>query len=79
MPVTLTKLKSGKIKVSTPGGIKAHAASLTKAKAQKRLLQAIEHDPTFVPRKQKAANRFKTFQKGFREATSNLGIRRKKK
>lgn len=72
MPVKITKLKGGKVSVRTPGGIKSKSTSLKKAKAQQRLLQAIEHDPTFVPR-----NKFKEFQKGFRKTTSGLGIRRK--
>lgn len=72
MPVRLKKVKGG-IQVSTPGGIKSKKTSLKKAKAQQRLLMAIEKDPTFVPR-----NKFKEFQKGFRKATSGLGIRRKK-
>lgn len=76
MPVKITKLKSGKVSVRTPGGIKAHGTSLKKAKSQERLLNAVEHG--FVPRKQKVANKFKEFQKGFRKATSGLGIRRKK-
>ena len=77
MPVKLKKVKGG-IQVRTPGGIKSKATTLKKATAQQRLLNAIEHDPTFVPGKQKAASRFKLFQKGFRAATSNFGIRRKK-
>ena len=51
MPVKLRKLKSGKVRVSTPGGVKAKATTLAKAKKQKRLLNAIEHG--FKPRKRK--------------------------
>jgi hypothetical protein len=43
MPVKTRKLKSGKVRVSTPGGVKAKAATPAKAKAQKRLLLAVEH------------------------------------
>lgn len=43
MPVKLTKLKGGKVKVSTSGGTKAKATTLSKAKAQERLLNAVEH------------------------------------
>ncbi len=50
MPVTKTKLKSGKVRVSTPGGVKSKSTTLAKAKAQERLLNAIEHNPDFKPR-----------------------------
>jgi hypothetical protein len=43
MPVTEKKLKSGKIQVSTPNGVKAKATTKTKADAQKHLLNAIDH------------------------------------
>jgi hypothetical protein len=43
MPVKLTKLPSGKVKVSTPSGTKAKATTPKKAEAQKVLLNAIEH------------------------------------
>lgn len=43
MPVKKKKLKSGKVRVSTPGGVKAKATTPTKAKKQERLLNAIEH------------------------------------
>ena len=51
MPVTKTKLPSGKVRVSTPGGVKAKATTPTKAKKSERLLNAIDHG--FVPRKSK--------------------------
>ena len=51
MPVTLSKVKDGKVKVSTPGGTKAKATTMEKAKDQERLLNAIEHNPNFKPRK----------------------------
>ena len=53
MPVTTRKLKSGKVRVSTPHGVKAKATTPAKAKAQKRLLNAIEHGwhPTGKPAK----------------------------
>lgn len=53
MPVKLTKLPGGKVKVSTPGGTKAKGTSMKNAKAQERLLNAIEHNPDFKPRKKK--------------------------
>ncbi len=42
MPVKLTKLDH-KYKVSTPHGTKAKGTTLKKAKAQERLLNAVEH------------------------------------
>ncbi len=42
MPVKLTKL-DGKVRVSTPHGVKSKGTTMAKAKAQKRLLQGIEH------------------------------------
>jgi hypothetical protein len=47
MPVKLRKLKSGKVRVSTPGGVKAKATTPAKAKSQERLLNAVEHNPEF--------------------------------
>ncbi len=51
MPVKLTKLPSGKVRVSTPNQIHAKGTTLEKAEAQKRLLQGVEHG--MVPRKKK--------------------------
>lgn len=50
MPVKVTKVKGG-YKVSTPHGTKAKKTTKKKAMKQKRLLNAIEHDPNFTPRK----------------------------
>ena len=41
-PVKITKVKGG-VRVSTPHGVKAKKTTLGKAKAQVRLLNAIEH------------------------------------
>jgi hypothetical protein len=49
MPVTIRK-KNGH-EVRTPGGVKAKSTTKEKAEAQKRLLDAIEHNPGFKPRK----------------------------
>lgn len=51
MPVKLTKLPSGKVKVSTPSGTKAKATTMEKAKSQEKLLNAVEHGwtPTGKP------------------------------
>lgn len=43
MPITLRKLANGKVRVSTPGGVKSKASSLKNAIRQKRLLNAVEH------------------------------------
>jgi hypothetical protein len=43
MPVKITKSKGGCVKVSTPNGVKAKCTTPAKAKAQKRLLNAVEH------------------------------------
>lgn len=51
MPWTISKLPSGKYRVSTPHGVKARATSKSKAESQIRLLRAIEHG--FVPKKRR--------------------------
>lgn len=43
MPVRQTKLASGKVRVTTPHGVKAKATTPEKAAAQTRLLNAVEH------------------------------------
>lgn len=43
MPVKLSKLKGGKVRVSTPNGTKAKATTPEKAKRQRNLLNAVEH------------------------------------
>lgn len=47
MPVKITKLKGGKVRVSTPNGVKAKSTTPENAKKQARLLNAVEHG--FVP------------------------------
>lgn len=42
MPAKITKTKHG-YTVSTPGGVKGRKMTLRKAKAQARLLNAVEH------------------------------------
>ena len=60
MPVTKRKISKGKnkgkVRVSTPGGVKAKATTPAKAAAQERLLNAVEHGwkPTGKKRKKKA-------------------------
>ena len=51
MPVKVTKHDG--YRVSTPGGVKAKSTTRTKAMAQKRLLNAVEHGwkPTGAPAK----------------------------
>jgi hypothetical protein len=43
MPVTLRKLSNGKVRVSTPNGVHSKGTTPEKAKAQERLLNAVEH------------------------------------
>ncbi len=43
MPVKMRKVRGGKGRVSTPGGVKAKATTVKKWKAQERLLNAVEH------------------------------------
>lgn len=43
MPVTEQKLANGKVRVSTPGGVKSKGSTPANAKAQTRLLNAVEH------------------------------------
>ena len=47
MPYTTRKLKSGKVRVSSPSGVRAKATTPAKAKRQVRLLNALEHNPDF--------------------------------
>lgn len=42
MPVKLTKVKGGKVRVSTPGGTKAKGTTPAKAERQRRLLEGVE-------------------------------------
>ena len=50
MPVKIRKKADGRYEVRTPGGVKAKSTTRAKAKAQERLLNAIEHNPNFAPR-----------------------------
>ena len=50
MPTKVKKVDGG-YRVSTPGGVKAKRTTKKKAKAQKRLLNAIDHG--FKPRRAK--------------------------
>ncbi len=43
MPVTVTKLKSGKYRVKTPNQVHAKATSKKKALGQERILNMVEH------------------------------------
>lgn len=43
MPYKETKLKSGKIKVTSPNGVKSKGSTPRNAKRQVRLLRAIDH------------------------------------
>lgn len=50
MPYTMQK-KGALYSVRTPHGVKSKGTTKEKALKQVRLLQAIEHDPNFKPRK----------------------------
>lgn len=50
MPYSSKKVGKNKVQVRSPHGIKAKGTTPAKAKAQMRLLNAIEHDPSFKPR-----------------------------
>jgi len=43
MPAKVTKNKSGGYRVATPNGVHAKSTTKAKAKAQQRLLNAIDH------------------------------------
>jgi hypothetical protein len=47
MPYNKTKLKGGKVRVTSPSGVRAKATTPAKADAQLRLLRGIEHNPEF--------------------------------
>ena len=53
MPVKMTKLPGGKVRVTTPNGTKAKATTSAKAKAQERLLNAVEHSDWKPSKKKK--------------------------
>ena len=50
MPVKIRKAGK-KYRVSTPGGVKAKGTTRGKAEAQKRLLDTIDHNPSFRPKR----------------------------
>ena len=54
MPVRIRKVGGGKVRVSTPSGIKSKATTPAKAKRQEGLLNAIEHNPSFKPGRKRA-------------------------
>lgn len=43
MPVKKRRLPSGRVRVSTPGGVKAKATTPAKARRQANLLRGVEH------------------------------------
>lgn len=57
MPAKITKTKNGKYRVTTPNGTHAKGTTKAKAKAQQRLLNAIDHG--FVPTHKKGKGRKK--------------------
>jgi hypothetical protein len=59
MPYTETKLKSGKVKVTSPHGVKSKGSTPKNAERQVRLLNAIDHGfkPTGAPARDKLKHR----------------------
>ena len=57
MPVKITRVTGTRFRVSTPGGVKAKSTSKTKAQAQARLLNAVEHNPKWKPTGKKSRRR----------------------
>lgn len=55
MPVKMTRVGRGKVRVSTPGGVKAKATTPAKARRQANLLRGVEHGwkPTGKPARKK--------------------------
>jgi hypothetical protein len=53
MPVKIKSIGKGRVRVSTPNGVKAKSTTPAKAKAQERLLNAVDHGwtPTRVLKK----------------------------
>jgi hypothetical protein len=49
MPYSARKLKSGKVRVTSPSGVRSKATTPAKAKRQMRLLRALDHG--FKPRR----------------------------
>jgi hypothetical protein len=52
MPVKIKSVGKGKVRVSTPNGVKAKSTTPAKAERQKHLLNAVEHSdwrPTGAP------------------------------
>jgi ribosomal protein S6E (S10) len=62
MPEKITKLKSGKYKVKTPGGVKSKGTTLRNAMAQARLLRAVEHGWKPTKKKAKGIEKAKTMR-----------------
>jgi hypothetical protein len=56
MPSKIRKKNGYQVKSPT-GRVHAKGTTLRKAKAQQRLLNAIEHNPDFKPRKKKRSSR----------------------
>lgn len=59
MPVKMKSVGKGKVRVSTPGGVKAKHTTPAKAQRQANLLRAVEHGwkPTGEPAKDRMARR----------------------
>jgi len=53
MPYKIRKKDGDKYEVRSPSGVRAKGTTKTKAKAQVRLLNAIEHDEDFVAKRKR--------------------------
>jgi len=63
MPVKITKTGKGTYRVSTPNQVHAKSTTLAKAKAQERILNAIEHNPNWRPTGKKKRKKKKKSKK----------------
>ena len=63
MPVKITSLGGGRYRVSTPNQVHAKSTSLKNAKAQERILNAIEHNPKWKPTGKKRKRKKKKSKK----------------
>lgn len=50
-PVRIRKLKSGKVRVSTPSGVKAKRTTIAKAGKQAKIINAAHHGIKFKTRR----------------------------
>lgn len=56
MPVTVTRLPNGKVRVETPNGVKAKATTPKKAAAQKRIIEEADKPTGRQPKRRLVKN-----------------------